>query len=255
MPVKIWERDGDDLVSHVVTEWERVWTSEEFRTEADQLDADLDHVLDAAVAKAAESKSARIPVEFLRAWAVGACLNEANVLRSPAMEREQPQLLWRALARKIRTGARSDGTEEAAWRDLRPQRSEEPRREGRKLDHFEMCRWLAQQSLDDSVDTFGGSVRNVWQLLERPSLARSPAMRTVLLSWLRSLPAAQRARCYDTKQFAEMMKVLRARWPERGPGAAKKPIHYAQDELGAEVTRLLAPFAEAATTREPTALT
>lgn len=245
MPVKIWERDGDQLVSHVVTEWERVWTSEEFRSEADQLDADLDRLLDAAVAKVGESQSEEVPVEFLRAWAVGASLNDSELLQSPAMEREQPQLLWRALARKIRTGARSDGTEEAAWRDLRPQRSDEPRREGRKLDHFEMCRWLAQQTLEDSVDTFGGSVRNVWQMLERPTLARAPAMRAVLLAWLRSLPAEQRARCYETKQFAEMMKVLRARWPERGPGAAKKPVHYTQEQLAAEVGRLLEPFAQA----------
>jgi hypothetical protein len=246
MPVKIWELEAADLRSHVVTEWEREWTSEEFRTEADDLDTQLDAVLDEAVRKISEPTQDEVPNEFLRAWAVGACLNEADLLRSPAMEREQPQLLWRALARKIRTGARSDGTLEEKWHDLRPQRAEEPRREGRKLDHFEMCRWLAQQSLEDSAETFGGSIRNVWQMLERPTLARAPAVRVVLLAWLRSLPRDQRERCYDTKVFAEMMKVLRARWPDRGPGAAKKPIHYSQEQLEPEIRRLLAPFASAA---------
>jgi hypothetical protein len=154
MPVKIWELDGEQLSSHVVTEWERVWTSEEFRAEADDLDAELDHILDTSVDQVAKSSTTDVPVEFARAWAVGACLNESDVLRSPAMERELPQLLWRALARKIRIGARSDGTREQRWHHLRPQRVEEPRREGRKLDPFEMCRWLAQQTFQDSCDTF-----------------------------------------------------------------------------------------------------
>ncbi len=243
MPVKIWEIDGDRLTSQVVTEWERVWTSEEFRAEADELDQQLDLVLDAAMARVAQSQTTQVPVEFLRAWAVGAWVNESDILRSPAKQREQPQLLWRALARKIRTGARADGSISEAWRELRPQRAEEPRREGRKLDHFEMCRWLAQQSLKDSAETFGGSIRNVWQMLERPTLARAPAMRAVLLSWLRSLPPDQRKRCYETREFAEIMKTLRGRWPDRGPGAAKKPVHYTQDQLEKEVTAILAPYA------------
>jgi hypothetical protein len=244
MPVKIWEIKDGLLTSHVVTDWERVWTAEEFRVEADDLDGKLDAILDAAVARVEKEHSTNVSLEFVRAWAIGACLNESDVLQSAAMRREQPQLLGLALARKIRVGARADGSRTDNWSDLRPHRIEEPRREGHKLDHFAMCRWLAEQSLEESIDTFGGSVRNAWQMLERPTLARAPVLRSALLRWLRSLPIEARNHCYERNVFAEMMKTLRRRWPERGPGAAKKPIHYSEPQLEDELKRLLAPFAQ-----------
>ena len=108
MPVKIWESTDDGLTSHVVTEWERAWTSEEFRSEADDLDEQLDIVLDKAVDRVADSTATNAPVEFLRAWAVGACLNESKVLDSPAMQREQPKLLRRT-SRSPRASPRSGG--------------------------------------------------------------------------------------------------------------------------------------------------
>jgi hypothetical protein len=228
-------------MSRVVTEWERQWTSEEFRADADELDARLDDLLDAALKRCEQVAVLNIPTEFLRAWAVGSELDESSVLDSPAMQRERVSLLWRALARKCRTGARADGTIEPRWRDLRPKNTREPRREGGRLDYFEMCRWLSQQTLADAFTTFGGSIRNVWQMLERPTL-QPIVVRKALLAWMHGLPEIERERLYERESFAEMMKTLRNRWPDRGAGSAKRPVHYPEQALEREVESLLAPF-------------
>jgi hypothetical protein len=239
MPVKVWERQDDGLASRVVTDWETTWTSEEHRSEADALDRQLDDVLDSALRRVADNAALDVPEEFLRAWAVGREINDSQVLSAPAMHREQPVLLWRALARKCRVGARSDGQDEWRWQELRPSSVREPRREGGRLDYFEMCRWLAEQELADAAETFGQSIRNVWQMLERPTL-RPLALRNALLAWLRAIPLENRQKLYERAMFAELMKTLRQRWPDRGPGSAKRPVHYAADELEREVYRVFA---------------
>jgi hypothetical protein len=105
-----------------------------------------------------------------------------------------------------------------------------------------MALWLAEQDFDDAAETFGGSIRNVWQMLERPTL-RPLAVRQALLDWLRSLPPDSRSRNHERATFAELMKALRARLPDRGPGSAKRPVHYEAAALRAEVAAALAPFA------------
>ena len=100
-----------------------------------------------------------------------------------------------------------------------------------------------EQDLEDAIATFGGSIRNVWQMLERPTL-RPINLRRILQTWLSSRPKSARERLFQQKMFAEMMKTLRKRWPDRGPGSAKKPVHYSDDKLKAEVYELLAPFTE-----------
>lgn len=247
MPVKIWEESNGVKTSLVVTEWEREWTSEEFRQDAEDLDRQLDEILDRAVARISESNRDVVPAEFVRAWAVGHELNESGVLNLPALEREEPQLLWRALARKCRLGARADGSTELRWAEIRPIRASEPRREGGKLDYFEMCRWLAAQPLNDAVETFGGSIRNAWQMFERPSL-RPLALRLAFLQWLRSLPPTNRQSVQAREEFANAMKLLRKRWPDRGAGSAKRPIHYDGDSLFSEIDRVLADAARRTST-------
>jgi hypothetical protein len=234
MPAKIWEVGEEGLHSRVHSDWEAALTPEQFRGEAEELDRELDAILDRAIDRVAKESTHASSADFVRAWAVGRCLNESQVLDSTAMKRERPSLLWKALASKCRTGARSDGTVEERWRQLRPQRAGEPRREGGRLDYFEMCRWLAGQDLADAVHTFGALVRNVWQMLERPTL-RPLIVRRALLGSLGELPEEDRQRLYDRRTFAELMKTLRRRWPDRGPGSAKRPIHYSEAALQAEI--------------------
>ncbi|ORW41609.1 hypothetical protein AWB90_20110 [Mycobacterium paraense] len=241
MPVKIWDTSPHGLTSVIVTNWDIRITAEERRREAEDLDRELDVVLDRALAQVRNHAVRTVPPEFVRAWAFGTALGESNVTKNPALVNEIPQLLWRALARKVRLGARSDGTTDTEWVDLRPQRASEPRREGGRLDHFEMCRWLAEQSLSEATTTFGGSIRNVWQMLERPTL-RPLVVRSALLDWLRQLPPHVRNELTQPSTFAELMKRLRSRWPDRGPGSAKRPVHYTRDELRVEIQVVLKGF-------------
>lgn len=243
MPVKIWEIGENGLSSKVVTDWDTLWTAEEYREDAEELDRCLDVVLDNALKHVRDANKTGAPPTFLRAWAVGHALKESGVYDLPALKNERRQLLWRALSQKWRTGARSTREQDSRWLVVRPSAAREPRREGGKLDYFEMCRWLAEQDLEDAIATFGGSVRNVWQMLERPAL-RPISLRQILRTWLSSRPKYAREQLFQQKMFAEMMKTLRTRWPDRGPGSAKKPVHYEDEELRDEVYGLLAPFTE-----------
>ena len=242
MPVKLWEADKNGLSSRVVTDWDTIGTSEEYREDAEELDQHLDGVLDGALERIRNSRNTGVPPLFLRAWAVGRALIESGVFDSPALRNEQRQILWKALARKCRTGARSTREEDRRWLSLRPSKAREPRREGGRLDYFEMCWWLAEQDLQDAADTFGGSIRNVWQMLERPAL-RPVALRRALKKWLGSQPQSVREKLYEPAVYAEMMKELRRRWPDRGPGSAKRPVHYEDGALSTELEKLLTPFA------------
>lgn len=242
MPAKIWEADKKGLSSRVVTGWDKVLTAEEHREDAERLDRSLDTVLYSAVSRMNEESTPGLAAVFLRAWAVGCVLSESGVFNSPALQNEEEKLLWRALASKCRTGARSNCEVEPAWLDLRPCSAGEPRREGGKLDYFAMCVWLAEQDLQDAADTFGGSIRNVWQMLERPAL-RPISLRRALKKWLGSQPESVRQKLFEPAVYAEMMKELRRRWPDRGPGSAKRPVHYEDGALSTELEKLLTPLA------------
>lgn len=248
MPVRVWSSEDGQLSSSVVTEWDSIVTDEEYRSEAEQLDSELDDVLDAALDRVASEVERRpdIRSEFIGAWAVGRALADSNVYAAPALLDEPRQLLWRALAAKIRVGVRSDGRPDGDWSVLRPVRTAAPLREGGKRgkpDHFEMCRWLAEMELEDAAELFGGSIRNVWQMFERAAL-RSMKLRFAVLSWLLAQPDAKRGHLTTRRIFPEMMKALRQRWPARGPGSAKRPEHYDEDALAREVCRQLRPFEE-----------
>jgi hypothetical protein len=241
MPVKIWESDKKGLSSRIVTGWDTVLTAEEYRADAENLDRTLDIVLDNAVARVKEKSPPGVPAVFIRAWAVGRELKKSKVFNSLALKNEEEKLLWRGLASKCRTGARSTGEIEREWLDLRPSSAGEPRREGSKLDYFAMCIWLAEQDLQDAVDTFGGSIRNVWQVLERPTL-RPISLRRALKKFFGSQSESLRKRLFEPKIYAEMMKELRRHWPDRGPGSAKRPVHYEEGALFAEVDKMLTPM-------------
>jgi len=241
MPVKVWELDPKGrLVSEIKTDWDVDVLLDERRREAEELDRQLDGVLDNAATQVeeVERKVPGMPPEFLRAWAIGKALRTSAVAEHPAVKGERRELLWRALARKCRLGARADASTDDRWIDLRPKGAGEPRREGGKLDYFEMCLWLSEQDFAHARSTFGGHIRNVWQMLERPTL-RVLKVRSALQVLL---VASGNEDLTRPSTFAEMMKTLRARWPDRGPGSAKRPVHYSFDELKAEMESVLHSF-------------
>jgi hypothetical protein len=240
MPVLVWELTERGPQSTVETAWQTAFTPEEVREEAELLDRRLDEILDLTLTEVTELEGRGAPLEFVRAWSIGSVLRRSAVLAAPSMRNEPRHLLWLALARKCRTGIRSDRNIDPRWEALRPSTVREPRREGRKLDYFEMCLWLAEQPFDEAFETFGGSVRNVWQMLERPTL-RPLVMRRALLAWLKQ-EEDLRSQLLKPNLFPELMKTLRARWPDRGPGSAKRPVHYGEDELISEINVLLDAF-------------
>ena len=90
--------------------------------------------------------------------------------------------------------------------------------------------------------TFGSSLSNANELHRRgPSSHIS--MRRALHGWLQTYDEQDRAILTRSKNFETMAKALAKRWPGRGPGSAKQPVHYPQDELDKEVRRVLEPVA------------
>jgi hypothetical protein len=240
MPVLVWEQTEDGPRASVETDWQTLFTPEEVREEAEELDRNLDAVLDSALEESRTLSRNSTPIEFARAWSIGKSLRDSGVLESHALRNEPRATLWLALARKCRTGIRSDRTRSPEWADLRPSTAREPRREGRRLDHFELSLWLADQTFDAAAETFGGSIRNAWQMLERPTL-RPPVVRRALSRWLNAQDFEARSRAVEPAVFAELMKALRARWPDRGAGSAKRPIHFTEDELLRQMSEVLSP--------------
>jgi hypothetical protein len=136
-------------------------------------------------------------------------------------------------------GAKSDGSIESRWGDLiPPERAKPVVRDAKDLPYLEMCDWLAAESLKDAELTFGGQVSHAWQMLDRAAL-RSPEIRHALREWLGSLSEEDRSRLMERGPYREMMKALRARWPDRGPGSARRPVHLEPDDLRAEVANVL----------------
>ena len=118
-------------------------------------------------------------------------------------------------------------------RELEPQRIER--------DIFAMGLWLQDQECEDALTTFRGSLSNAREIQRRESL-RSTKLRNALGRWFQELEPPQRSRLFQNREFVAIAKTLQQRWPSRGPGSAKRPVHYSAHELDREVSRVLAQF-------------
>ena len=238
MPVKVWDRDDHRrYTSAIRTSRSTRLGGEEFRVEAEELDAQIDTVLDRAVKLSSSSPDERRKTrEFVKRWAIGRAVAESRILQSLHMTSEQRSHLWLAMARKCRLGIRSSGAIEERWRMLVPGRALEPRRIERDI--FAMGLWLQEQELEDALTTFGGSLSNAKEIQRRESL-RSTKLRNALGRWLLCLHSSQRSRLLKGTEFGAIAKALQRRWPSRGPGSAKRPVHLSDHELDREVHRIL----------------
>ena len=249
MPVVVWICDDDGLRNAVETDRRTKLGGEEFRAEAKTLDEVLDGVLGRAARTAAALSESSSPAErrFVRHWAIGHAVIESGVRAHPSLADESGTRLWRAMRSKLHCGAHSDGSQSSEWdilQDVRGRRSgaPPPRRESRRRgDDFDRHVWLAEQDFDDAASTFGGSVRNVWQMFDRPSL-RPLIVRTAFLEWLRTLQVDARRHILQPPCFAEAVKTLGRRWPDRG---ALRPSHYSGRELKDAIAFVLASHADA----------
>lgn len=250
MPAKFWDKAPDGKIEGSVRARGSQSNSPFEFTLATQLDEAIDRMLDSAVdlmeqaATAGSAPQTKSEATFLKWWSVGAAMIRASIRDEPALEGEEPEFLDQVLANKFRVGVRSDGTETKRWLGLRPDDRGDDRRRNREgsekgFDHWAMCMWIAEQPYEEARKVFGGSIRNVWQMLERSSL-RPLVLRRALLVVFSQLPDALVSELTSTSGFPELMKTLRTRWPGRGKRSARQPVHYDEASLVKELQALIA---------------
>lgn len=242
MPAKLWQRDADGAVKAHLVSHGRPSGSPEDLLLAESLDRDIDQALDAAQRTLSQLTNRDVPQRFTAAWAIGRALQETGLLAHPALDGEQPKFLWQIMAAKAVLSRRNDQSGEGSWDTLRPalDPGRPTARQGSKKghDYWAMTVWLAEQDYGDAVITFGGSIRNVWQMLDRPTLTPL-VLRRAWREWLETLPSAGTKYLTSSKTFPEVMKLLVKRWPARGRRTAMQPIHYQVEELRDEIARLV----------------
>ena len=243
MPIKIWDRSPNGtLASSVRTSRPSTLRGEEFREEAEALDRQIDQMLDRAVelTSSVQHQSSESQA-FARRWSLGRALAESNLLGSPYLEFDERKDLWIALARKCRLGIRASGQPEVEWASLIPERESDPLYIER--DVFARGLWLQEQELHQAEATFGSKLFNAKELHSRAAV-NSKELRDALARWFDSLCESRRAQLTASKIFSAITKTLAARWPSRGPGSAKRPIHYTEEKLYNELCRVLGPLVD-----------
>ena len=242
MAIKMWDLDeSGNLTSSIRKAGHTGIGAEDSRPEAEAVDVEIDKLLDKAVNLLVRQDHNRRHTEFAKRWAIGRAISESGILDSPHIEPGERADLWRAMARKCRLGVRHNGNKNARskWKGLIPSRDMEPKRI--EDDIFGLAMWLQEQELEDAKLTFGQGLHNAKQVWSRGAL-RSSNFRDALSAYFAELEVEERDHLYLIPQYAQLAKALRNRWPSRGKGSAKRPVHYGKDELLAEVRNVLNPL-------------
>ena len=241
MPIKIWEHKDGFLSNFIAVHGlgKGSIEGERRREEAEALDAQVDTMLDRAVSLVGQATAAPAHLFLARRWAMGRAMYESKLLDSPHMESNDHGDLWLAIDRKCRHGIRADSSREDAWHDLVPRKERDAVRPDR--DPFPVSLWLQEQDLEGTIAAFGGKYGNAQKLFMRPAL-QSLNLREAMAKWMRRQPSAVRLYVANNKQFWGVIKALAARFPARGPGSAKRPVHFSEEELYREVCKVLDPL-------------
>lgn len=242
MPVLLWNQAGDSLTSSVETSRQDSLRGEGFRADAEALDLEIDEMLDRAVELVTDVEMAEAEQRaFVKRWAVGRAVMESGLVQSEHLDPGEQMSLWQAIARKCRLGVRADGSSEKAWQELTPHREPDPTRLER--DVFAVGLWLQEQELATAMMAFGGSRTNAREIYRRGAI-RTKNVRDVLARWFGELEPSQRLTLTKPGNFLSLARALATRFPGRGPGSAKRPVHYSDEELYAEVCKVLNPIAD-----------
>ena len=241
MPVKIWDRTSDGaLTSRVETSRSQSYRGERYRADAEALDEEVDRMLDHAVALSACVPAVEVGQQaFVKRWSVGRALAESRLSESGYLETAERRWLWLAIARKCRLSVRSDGSAEDSWRGLIPNRESDPDRIERDI--FAMGRWLQEQEIELAMASFGASLTNAREIHRRGAI-NSKNLRDALAQWFGECPPTRRMVLMKNGNFVPLAKALAKRFPSRGPGSAKRPVHYSAKELYEEVCKVLDPM-------------
>ena len=249
MAVLVWSEE-EGMLGNVVRSGRRVFLSaEEYRPEAEALDARLDALLDmawSALAIIAKDKGGELaPESFDQVWTVGRAVWREGVLQHEAMKGEVRHLLWQALVPKCWYGVRADANREPRWRDLLPKKSKKWRTHPRDASSYrflEIGYWLREHHYQEAGELFQWNSTKAQDFWDRQTL-RSTALRAAVLAWLREQPDSFREQlkggARGKKGMRALIPKLTKRFPSRGPGSARLPQHYEPDELQAIVNGVL----------------
>ena len=241
MPVKLWNLDENgNLTSTIRRMGQPGLAAEGFRPQADELDAKTDEILDTARALLSKQDPNPRHNMFAKRWAIGRAIAESNILNFANLESGERPDLWRAMARKCRLGVRHDGTRDngTSWKGLIPEREAEPKRI--EDDIFGLGIWIQEQELEQAKRAFGEGLHNAKQIWSREAL-RSRKFREALAIYFSERDQAELDILYRIPQYAILAKTLQQRWPSRGKGSAKRPVHYDESELVKEIQKVLDP--------------
>ena len=92
------------------------------------------------------------------------------------------------------------------------------------------------------MSSFGASLTNAREIHRRGAI-NSKNLRDALALWFGELCPERRSKLTKNGNFVPLAKALAKRFPARGPGSAKRPVHYPGDELCEEVRKVLDPIA------------
>ena len=242
MPVKIWDRSSDGVLSsRVETSRSCSYRGERYRPDAEALDKEIDRMLDHAVVLSTRVRSEEARQHsFVKRWSLGRALAESRLTESDYLETAEWKWLWLAIARKCRLSVRSDGSSEESWSGLIPKRELDPSRIER--DVFAMGRWLQEQEIEPAMASLGASLTNAREIHRRGAI-NSKNLREALAHWFSEMCAERRSELTKNVNFVPLAKALARRFPARGPGSAKWPVHYSETELYEEVCKVLEPIA------------
>lgn len=241
MPVKIWERQNGVLTNRVETSRADSYRGEGYRPDAEALDQEIDQMLDEAAALSAQAAVDEPGQQaFVERWAIGRALVDSGLLQSEHLDADEQRWLWLAIAHKCRLGVRADGSAEKRWRGLIPNRESDPMRIER--DVFAVGLWLQEQEVEAAMMSFGASITNSREIHRRGAI-NSKNLRDALARWFGELTPPRRRELTQYGNFVRLAKALAARFPARGPGSAKRPVHFSDADLYEEVRKVLDPLA------------
>lgn len=244
MPVLMWlENEDGKRYTKVRTSWNTEFDGEEHRDLAETLDAEIDKVLDNAVKLMDSRLELGAQREFIRTWSLGRAVAQSSILDHEAMQNEVRLNLWQAMEQKALLGIRSNGEPEIGWRRVRSNVDHVISRPDRHL--FEIGLWMQQQEFEDATIVFMGRSSNPERAFLRQSM-RSLKMREALQRWMLRQDDNVLAWLSKTSNYVSIYKAVVKRWPDRGPGSAKRPEHYSQQRLDRELAKTLEPIIQQA---------
>lgn len=268
MPFLYWKQDQTFFVA---TQWTDKKYTDEYLDEASEVDGILDNVLDDALSNLSFYKESfeiyNNKKPFFREYSVGKALLKSKILDHKylvgegTIERPSEIMFdkgnleeitqkgknvgfYTALGEKANNGMslKTVGSNQDRWKALRTS-SEKKRGEKRqsgKQDSFARAVYLAEQTIEDALLTFGGNIDLVNGFFERSFF--SLKLRKSVAKFYQELESEKRDQLYKREYRRKMDKDLKKIFPTTGAGSAKSPESYSQDILDLTISELWDPY-------------